>query len=51
MVFGLLTYGQIVFYTGIIIVSVSFIALITGTIGFFIKKQNLKKQLTDKYGF
>ena len=46
-----MSYGQIVYYSGIILIGVSVLALIIGLIGFSIKRKVLKAQLTDKYGF
>lgn len=46
-----LTYGQIVFYAGIILVAVGVIAISIGLIIFAGKRKRLKKQLVDKYGF
>lgn len=45
------SYGEIMFYGGIILMVVSIIAIITGIIGFSVKRKHVKKQLTDKYGF
>ncbi len=45
------SYGEIMFYGGIILVTVSAMAIIIGTIFFSVKRRNLKRQLTDKYGF
>ena len=43
--------GQIVYYSGIILIGLSIVALIIGVIAFAIKRKSLKAQLTDKYGF
>lgn len=45
------SYGEIMFYGGIILMGVSIIAIIAGIIGFSVKTRMIKKQLTDKYGF
>lgn len=46
-----MSYGQIVYYSGIILIGLSIVALIIGVIAFAIKRKTLKAQLTDKYGF
>lgn len=48
---GAFSYGQIIFYAGIVLISVSVLALIIGNTAFSIKRKAIKKQLTDKYGF
>lgn len=45
-----ITYGQIVFYTGIVLIGISVLAAIVGIIYFSIKTKSLRKQLIDIYG-
>lgn len=49
--FAMMTYGQIVLCTGVVLVVVSIIFLIAGVFFFSIKRRKLKRQLMDKYGF
>ena len=45
------SYGQLIYYAGVILAVISGFALIIGIMVFSIKRKALKKQLTDKYGF
>lgn len=46
-----MTYGNIVFFGGIALMSVAILLLIIGTIAFSTRRNSLKKKLIDKYGF
>ena len=48
---SVLSYGQTVFYTGIVLVGLSVTLLLLGTVYFYLKRKKIKKQLMDKYGF
>ena len=46
-----LSYGQIVLYTGVTLITIAIAAIVIGAVAFSAKRKSLKKQLMDKYGF
>lgn len=46
-----MSYGDLLFYGGILLTGISAVILIAGNLGFSAEKKKLSRKLFDRYGF